>query len=149
MASIIEIITKLTNIEQYIDDALDNEVADVAKLALLRSASKNVYGYQASPSAMELRRYGNGGIGDMGEYNASVSNNTIVVTDDAQWSGHGRNSGMDRSGILLREAIAQGLWQGNAGARPFHEEAEKEIVSDGEAMEALRRGLARQGIMLD
>lgn len=143
MASILEVVTKLANIEKYIDDALSNEVAETAKQALLRSASQNVYSYRASERAMQSRRYAAGGIGDMRLYTVDVKDGVLTVASDAPYRG----SPIDD--LPLREAIAQGVGQGGAGKRPFHEEAEKEIINDGEAMDALRRGLARQGVILD
>lgn len=142
MGQIELVVRRLQNLDRAIDDALEHEVADVAKEVLKEKSYENVYSYAASPWAMSARRYEQGGIADTRNMNAAVSKQTLIVTDDAPW-----RDGFDP--MPLREAIASGYLQGNAGPRPFHKDAETELISSGRAESALRAGLARQGIALD
>ena len=151
MASLSEVITRLTNIDKAIEDALNNEVADVVKEAIVNTARTNVYDAYPNPRYLD-RRDGAGGILDKESIAIEVRNETLTAKDtspgvrgDKGWQQ--RLGGAVPSGRLA-EAIASGddrYNMGRAGPRPFHEDAERRVISDGSAADALKRGLERQG----
>lgn len=144
MASLKDTIQKIASIDAAIESALQVEVADAVKKALVESAYANVY--NAYTPEFLSRRYENGGIADENNINITVSGNELTASDDAPWQqlwGGAVPSGR------LAEAIAEGdprYNMGNAGPRPFHEDAKQRLIDSGEADRALRAGLARQGI---
>lgn len=144
MATLKETIQKVASIDRAIESALQIEVADAVKKALVESAYENVY--NAYTPEFLSRRYGDGGIADEDNINVTASGNELTASDDAPWQQLW--GGTVPSGRLA-EAIAEGdprYNMGNAGPRPFHESAKRQLIDSGEAERALRAGLARQGI---
>lgn len=149
-----EAMQKISRLKSAVHDALENEVADVVKNYLVESAYENVY--EAYTPEFYSRRYGtknkpdqkNGGIMDKESVKIDVHDTTLTAKDEADWQqlwGGTRPSGM------LADAIATGdsrFYMGNAGPRPFHEEAARMAVESGEVEDALRNGLERQGYQI-
>lgn len=144
MAELNNIIQKVSVLEAEIEDALRVEVADAVREAIVKSAKENVYDAY-SPQFLS-RRNGVGGILDKNSITIKVNGTELTATDDPTWQHlWGGNYPDER----LAEAIAGGerrFNMHNAGPRPFHEKAKEELLSSGAIEDALRRGLARQGI---
>ena len=146
MSDIDALTSKLTNLDAAIEDALRNEVAQVVKDALVESARVNVY--EAYTPKFESRRNGHGGIRDPNSIVVEVRGTELIaidtipgVDDDMGWQQ--LKGGSVPSGRLA-DAIAHGMY--GAPPRPFHEKAKEELLHSGSLEDALRRGLARQGI---
>ena len=153
MSELQTIIDSLKHIDALVDNALEREVADVVEDAIIESARRNVYeAYTPSPYFLDKRREGSGGILDRTSMNVEVKNNTLTVQDVARFNNsiHWQHLwGGKRPNENLSDAIACGERRFNmqkAGQRPFHEDAEKEVIQSGAVDDALRRGLARQGL---
>ncbi len=154
MAELNDLINKITRIDALVENALRNEVAEAVKDAIVESARQNVY--EAYTPVFESRRNGNGGILDRKSIDVEVRGNELIAKDNPDWQqlwgGHGTGIGSWRPSTRLSEAIANGERRFNmhrAGPRPFHEKAKEELISSGAAEEALKRGLARQGLNID
>ena len=144
MAELQNVITTVANLENAIEDALRHEVADVVKNAIIMSAYENVY--KAYAPEFYSRRWGAGGILDPNSIKIEVHGDTLIASDNAAWQ---QLWGGSVPGERLAEAIASGDKRFNmqeAGPRPFHQKAKEEAIYSGAAEDALRRGLARQGI---
>ena len=153
MSELQTIIDNLKHIDALVDNALEREVADVVEDAIIESARRNVYeAYTPAQYFLDSRRDGGGGILDRTSMNVDVKNNTLTVQDVARFNNsmHWQHLwGGNRPNENLSDAIAAGSKRFNmhkAGARPFHEAAEKEVIQSGAVDDALRRGLARQGL---
>lgn len=128
----------------FIESALEIEVADAFKEWISRSAYMNVY-FSYTPKFYS-RRYRDGGMADVSNMDAHASGNSLTVTDNAGWQ---QLYGGARPGQSLASALEEGNPRyhfGNAGPRPFYDEAKSMFIGSGEAEAALRAGLARQGI---
>lgn len=127
----------------FIESAMEIEVADAFKEFISRAAYLNVYSY--TPKFFS-RRYWDGGISDVSNMDAHAAGNSLTVTDNAGWQ---QLYGGARPGQSLASALEEGNPRyhfGNAGPRPFYDEAKSMFIGSGEAEAALRAGLARQGI---
>lgn len=130
--------------ELAISDALQNEVAEVVKKAIVESARENVY--EAYDPVFLSRNAENGGLLDEGNLAVSVTGTELTVENltpfQHLWGGQYPSE-------TLTDVIESGdsrFHMGSAGARPFMEPAKQAVISGGEAVDALRRGLQRQGI---
>ena len=146
MGDIAKTISKVANLDSAIENALENEVADVIKNYLVESAYQNVY--ETYTPEFYSRRFGDGGILDTRSIKITVSGNELIASDDADWQNlWGDNS--YHPAKRLAQAIADGDPRFNmdkAGPRPFHEDAKRAAIESGEIERALKAGLARQGI---
>ena len=130
-------------LDAAIDAAMQAEIADGAKEALQRAAGTEVY--DAYAPEFYSRRGAAGGIADTANMTASYVDKTLTITDDAPWQqlwGGSVPTGK------LAEAIAAGdsrYNMGNAGPRPFHQEAEREFSQSGEFARLLAQGLRMRG----
>lgn len=137
--SISEVIAQLARMESAISDALGNEVAHEAKNCIREAALSEVYSYTPE---FESRRMGNGGLIDENNMVDSVTGTTLTVQNVTPlqnlWGGTHTEP--------LTPIIEDGLPNYNMPyPRPFMDKA-KETLLNGRAEEALRMGLARQGI---
>lgn len=136
MAELAQMIAKLKRLDKAIDNALANEVADEVRKTIVLSAMEVVYSYKP---AFDSRRMEQGGLIDDDNMIATVSNHTLIVENvtraqDNQWA-------------KLTPIVEEGQEGWNMPyPRPFMEVAEKTLAL-GWAENALRRGLARQGII--
>lgn len=143
MGDLDRIISMLPKIDDAIEDALKQEVADVVKKAIVDSARKNVY--DAYTPIFYSRRNGAGGILDPNSVKIEAHGSELVAWDAAEWQ---QLWGGRIPEISLAEALASGSERFNfqrAGPRPFHEQAKEYLIQSGELERALRQGLARQG----
>lgn len=127
-----------------ISSALENEVADAVKQAIVQSAQNNVY--DAYEPQFLSRKGANGGLLDENNLTVTVSGNELVVENNTPfqhlWGGNYPTEN-------LSDVIESGdsrFNMGNAGARKFMEPAKQEVISSGEFESALKAGLQRQGI---
>lgn len=125
-----------------IQDAMEHEVLDVAKEALVESAVQRVY--DAYPEATGYQRRQRGGLMDIHNLNHSVESfdNTVTLTvsNDTPFQG----SPADYTDLPTV------ITEGNTAfrqpfPRPFMWEGVNDVVENGEIMAALDRGLARHG----
>lgn len=152
MSDITTVINKISNLERYIEDALNNEVAEVIKKIVAETAREKVYAY----TPMFVSRRGDdggdfydrttGGITDPNSIYVHATGSRLVAYDISEWQQLWNGS---RPESRLAEAIATGdprFHMANAGPRPYHAAAKEAILRSGKVEEALRRGLARQGV---
>lgn len=141
------------SIKKKIDNALENEVAEIVKETEQQSAIYEVYAVY-EPRMYE-RRGGDGGLGDMENMVSTVSGGTLTVTNETSFnSGYGTSN----SGSNLDELVEYG--DGGGGhhydypdrgfyqPRPFIQKTEESLAAGGCAIPkaALEIGLERQGI---
>lgn len=150
-------IEKYAKLDRAIENALQNEVAEVVKGALAQAAIEEVYDTY-TPKFLSRRDpvYGGGstrvsnaggGITDKTQMHVEVVGNTLTVSDDAPYQQLW--GGTRPSSPRLAEAIATGdprFHMEKAGPRPFHEKAKRKVIESGDAEKALIAGLKRQGI---
>lgn len=154
--SLMDAINKYSGIEEKIDNALRNEVAEVVRGAVADAALQAVYNTY-TPMFLSRRdpTHGGGatsasraghGITDPESVEIEVRNNELIARDNPDWQhlwGGQKPSGR------LAEAIATGdprYHMEKAGPRPFHDTAKQIAIDSGEVERALRKGLERQGI---
>lgn len=142
MGDIERMLAKLSNLNPAIENALEHEVADEARLAIRDAAEERVY--EAYKPRFYSRRKEDGGLIDPDNIICHVSGDTLTIDNvtglQNLWNGE------DTS--LLTPIVEEGVPAYNmqkAGPRPFMDYA-KELLLDGRADAALRRGLERQGI---
>lgn len=144
MSDITTVINKLSNLEKYIEDALKNEVAEVVRKIIAQTAEEKVY--DTYEPQFYSRRHGVGGITDPNSIYVNANGSRLVAYDASTWQ-HLWGGTYPES--RLAEAIATGdprFHMNRAGPRPYHAAAKEAILRSGKLEEALRRGLARQGI---
>ena len=144
MATLSDYIIKIANIDAAIENALQNEVTEAVKEAIVAEAQAAVY--DAYTPKFYSRRNGEGGILDKNSIIIEVHGTELTAKDNPTWQHLWGGTFPDKP---LADALADGDARFNfarAGQRPFHEAAKRRVISDGTAEDALRRGLARQGI---
>lgn len=137
-------IRRISGLEGKLHDALETEGAATVRSVLVQEARRRVY--DAYQPDFYSRRNGNGGILDPGEIDVDVVGLTLTASSNPDWQhlwgGH-------RPDGRLAEAIASGnprFNMGKAGPRPWHEAAKERLIGEGLLEDAIRRGLARQGV---
>ena len=141
--SLNEAIGKITKLDAAISSALSLEVAEAVRGAVRDAAESEVY--QAYEPLFESRRRENGGLTDPDNTVVTVAGTTLMaenVTGLQNLWGGGDSS-------PLAPIIEDGVEAYHMPfPRPFMAYAQ-ELLENGRAQEALRRGLARQGIDVD
>ena len=137
--SIKDVLAELTRLDAAVADALGNEVAREAKDCIREAAISEVYSYTPE---FESRRMQDGGLIDDNNMLDSVTGTTLTVDNVTPlqnlWGGTHTE--------LLTPIIENGLTNFNMPyPRPFMDKA-KDMLLSGRAGDALRSGLARQGI---
>lgn len=142
MRDIEKMLAKISNLNPAIENALEHEVADEARLAIKDAAEERVY--EAYKPRFYSRRKEDGGLIGPNNILCQVSGDTLTISNvtglQNLWGGD------DAS--LLTPIVEDGVPAYNmqkAGPRPFMDYA-KELLLGGRADAALRRGLERQGI---
>ena len=132
------------NIIAAIDDALNNEVKDVALKSIEFSAMHGIYqAYTPDPIFQSSRRYS---FMQDENYETEVKDNTLTirsVTKDGLQDLFYRNGGSS-SGLDLGDIVAKGrvdFWQ--PFPRPWMDEGIEANI--GNIEDAIKRGLERQG----
>ena len=136
----------VSKLEGAIDETMQTTVTEGAKKALEEAAYTEVYDAY-SPEFLS-RRGSAGGIADQGNMEANYGGMTLTVRDEAPWQ---QLWGGSVPGGRLAEAIASGdprYNMGQAGPRPFHQEAERQFAGSGEFERLLAQGLRAHGFML-
>lgn len=129
-----------------IDSTMQGPVLDGAKKQLRASVYSEVYA--AYFPEFYSRWMDGGGLADMSLMAHVYADKTLMITDEAPWQ---QLYGGARPGEFLAEAIARGDSRYHfhkAGARPFHEEAEKEFAASGEFERLLASGLRAHGFVV-
>lgn len=129
---------------EAIASAMQNEVADAFKKAIVRSAQERVY------DAYEPEFYSRG-INDNSiiDEDALLVNATDAEITIEQQTPFQQLWGGERPASRLVDAIESGdprFNMGKAGARKFMEPAKEDFIKSGEAEAALKQGLQRNGI---
>ena len=132
------------NLLKAIDNALDNEVKDVALKAIEFGAMHEIYmAYTPEPIFQDSRRFS---FMQDENYETEVKDNTLTITSvtkDGLQDLFYRNGGSS-SGVDLGDIVANGrvdFWQ--PFPRPWMDEGVEANI--GNIEEALKRGLERQG----
>lgn len=132
-------------VEHAVDAALDHEVAEAVKDVMEACAQEDVYAYQASPQAMATRRDTSGGLGDRQFMQHSVEPDHVLIVEDTAPFQHETNGA-----YALSEVVEKGIrGYRQPGPRPFIGHTEEEAISSGRALDALRKGMRRQGIEME
>ena len=132
------------NLLKAIDNALENEVKDVALLSIELGAMREIYmGYTPDPIFQESRRFS---FMQDENYETEVNNNTLTITSVTKnglqdlFYRDGRSS----SGLDLGDIVAKGRVDfGQPFPRPWMDEGIEQNIPKIEA--ALKAGLERQG----
>jgi len=133
------------HLKNKINNALLNEVADTIKDTESEQVDKIVYSY---PNKYYRRRGSHGGgLGD-------ITNMTSEMVDDGVLAVKNRTppnpyySHDALNGEFIDYAVEYGVDYDflNPGARPFIERTKDELRSNGELVNAMKKGLKRQGI---
>lgn len=138
----------LGRVADDIFDTLDSDVAEMVKDIMEQKLTANVYSYQASETAMNSRRYDDGGLLDREnmvgsvEYDPSQHAYVLTVSDEAPFQEEKDSSKGDDLSDVVQIPI-QGYNQ--PGPRPFTQPTEDECISSGRALEAFNAGMRRRG----
>ena len=126
-------------------ESLLNETAQAVSDVMAQKLMDNVYSYQASPRAMESRRYDEGGLLDPDNVSADVSGDkdlTLTVSNNAPF----QDASLNGSGHSLTEVVQEGLsGYRQPGPRPFMADTESECISSGRALKAFNEGMRKRG----
>jgi hypothetical protein len=139
-----EYMAQMAKMDAAISNALQNEVADVVKEAILESAQANVY--DAYDPAFLSRGVNDNSLLDDSSILINVSGNELTAD---QVSPFQQLWGGERPSENLADVIESGnprFNMGKAGPRPFMQPAKDAVIDSGKAVSALISGLQRQGI---
>lgn len=114
------------------------ELADGLKKAIKRSADERVYSYVASGGAMAKRRYQLGA--DSNLY-AVIGDDSVEITNETTLQDHPSEA--------ETPWVESGYHQGNAGPRPFMEEALRDFVDSSEAEAIVASSLLAAGFEVE
>lgn len=132
-------------VERAVDKALTHEVAQTVKDIMEECAQEDVYAYPASPAAMTSRRGTHGGLGDRKFMQHHIEPDHVLVVEDIAPFQHNTNGPYALSDVV--EKGIKGYRQ--PYPRPFVGHTEEEAISSGRALDALRKGMRRQGIEME
>lgn len=138
---------QLQKLDAAINDALEHEIAETVIEYIRFSALKNVYSYSVSAQAMMKRRKGNGGLIDRKNFDRSVSEHTLTLTNIAPlqhpvsaWNG--RSYTYQKLVNVVEKAIPN--WN-QPDKRPFMKEGRDNAITDGSVHTILMNVLKRYG----
>lgn len=129
-------------LKQTITEALEGDVAEIAKQKLSESALTNVYGLYTQQGDTP-RRGTNGGLADTDTMDSSVTDDTLTVSDSTAFQQLYGGTPPDARLDDVIESGAVKFHMGAAGARPYYADAEKSIAEDGEIDAAIQRAIDR------
>lgn len=115
-----------------------SELAAGLKAAIRRSADERVYSYEASPWAMERRRYQ---LGADNNLSAVISDDSVEIANETTLQTNGSEP--------ETPWIESGYRQGDAGPRPFMEEALRDFVDSSEAEAIVVSALLAAGFEIE
>lgn len=128
-----------------VETVLLTRVAPAVKEEMQTQVYDKVYGTY-TPRVYK-RRYQDGGLGDMRNYDAAVDSGTMTLTvqnltrDDGYWRPVGAP---DRFLTPVVES-GDGYDYASPGPRPFNKATEREVIRDGTVERELRQGLTALG----
>ena len=122
--------------ETQIQDTMCKEVADVAVEQLGNSVKTTVY--DAYKPTKYVRRYSNGGLGDIRNMEVTEVENGIEVRDVAPLDN-------GRTDYALDDIVVHG-YDNHPFGRDFYADALDNLEYSGDAKNALKSGLKRRGI---
>jgi hypothetical protein len=138
-----------TKLKSKIDDALRNEVAEIVTETMLSNIKTEVYDAY-NPKRYE-RRYDDGGIVDEGNIVSKVKGNTLTVENITMSNKEYLPKG--EKPFKIAGVIEHGSGAGygeydyyDPGARPFLEETRNDLIKNKQHIDAIKKGLKRQGI---
>lgn len=146
IGSISDAIAKIALLNSAIESALAIEVSDEAKECVAQSAAMNVYAVY-TPIYLYSRRGGNDGLSAESNIECTPNGNELTVRNVTDLQNR-YGGGWSASLTNIVESGDYSFHMHLAGPRPFMEDA-KELLLGPNGQAALRRGLARQGIILD
>ena len=140
------------HIEKSVNNTLQKEVAQTAKSAMAEAVEEEVY---SRPSGFYKRRGTDGGLGDTDNMRTELTaNGELTLTNETEVNPFQRSDGSYFNNAFPSEyGLAEIVEFGNAGgivsnpARPFHGKT-VEKLKDGRTVDAIRKGLERQGISI-
>ncbi len=115
-----------------------SELAAGLKAAIRRSADERVYSYEASPWAMAHRRYQ---LGAENNLSAIIGDDSVEITNETTLQ--------DYPGEAETPWVESGYHQGDAGPRPFMEEALRDFVDSSEAEAIVASSLLAAGFEVE
>lgn len=126
-------------------DSLKREVADEVRATMLIKTFDEVYSYDASPMAMESRRMEAGGLGDWDQIRSEVTEDPSEAMLEV-WNAAPFQDGRLRS-VSLAHVVETGMSAfRQPHPRPFTAKTQAEVLSSGRALQALKKGLTRNGL---
>lgn len=130
----------VVQLESDLEDILQNEVLNTVDSILGRQIYEQVYTYQATPKAMESRRYDEGGLFDPDNIVSHVKPGlTLIVENDAPFQDGKPHK--DALSDVVEFALPR---YRQPGPRPFIRETQKELAA-GEGEKAVLNGLEARG----
>lgn len=136
-------------LEADMETVLLTHVAPAVKEELQTQVYDKVYAAY-TPKVYE-RRYQDGGLGDMRNYEASVDSGTMTLyvqnqtRDDGYWRPDGSPDRFIAPVVEGTGGPDSDYDYGGPGPRPFHKAAEQEVIRDGTVERELRKGLSALG----
>ena len=104
---------------QYLVAQAQYDIADALEQYISISADRRVYSYEASDEAMEKRRYQ---LGSRDNLDTTVYDSFVEIQN--------RTKLREEPNTLETPWIEEGIDQGNAGPRPFMDEAMQDFMAD-------------------
>ena len=129
-------------------EILLSEAAEEVKDIMQEQLDEIVYSYEASPEAMESRRYDDGGLKDRGNIVAHVDPGlTLVVENIAPFQEAKLNRESENALSDVVEKALPGYRQ--PGPRRFVASTELECVSSGRVLKSINNGLTARGYKIE
>lgn len=129
-------------------EILLSEAAEEVKDIMQEQLDDVVYSYDASPQAMESRRYENGGLADRANMVAHLEPGlTLVVENIAPFQEAALNREAEDD---LSDVVEKGIRGYNQpGPRPFVASTEAECVTSGRVLKSINNGLTARGYKIE
>ena len=131
-----------------LQEILTSDAAEAVKDVMVQKLEENVYSYEASETAMESRRYDQGGLQDRENMVAHVEYDdgyVLVVEDVAPFQDPHVAKGNSLSDVVQKGYPAYR----QPGPRPFTADTEAECISSGNVLRAINDGLRQKGYEIE
>lgn len=132
-------------LKKKIDNALENEVAETIKSTQQEVIQDVVY-EAYTPKFYERRGRDGGGLGDIENMHSTVKDGVLTVTNLTEPNPDYEHNLLKSQYIDTAVEYGQRYDYFNPGARPFNETTIERLQNNKKHIEAIRRGLKRQGI---
>jgi hypothetical protein len=135
-------------LQKDLSQVLLTDATEVVKDIMQEQLEENVYSYEATPEAMESRRYEYGGLKDRANMVSHLEPGiTLVVENVAKFQDPRLNSTSEHD---LSDVVDQGIvGYRQPGARPFVNPTENECVSSGRVLKSINDGLTSRGYKIE